>query len=144
MPRFQLITKIDASPERVWAAMVDVEHWADWSETVQSIKRESDGPFRLGSAAFADIKGGGPPSTWTVTQFDDRRSFTWESATRGVKSIAYHAVEADGAGTRATLAIRTHGFMGLLFYPMIAALYRRNVSIEAKGLKRYCEQSASA
>jgi hypothetical protein len=82
---------------------------------------------------------GTPASVFTVTEYTPGRSFTWETTAQGVKGLAWHLVEAEGDGTGVTLGVRLSGLMATLFAPMIRSVARRNVRMEAEGLKRRCE-----
>jgi len=133
---------IDASPERVWAVYTDVERWSEWTPVMQKIERLEDGPLALGSTVRIEAKGG-PPSAWTVTEFADGRSFTWEARARGVKLVAWHLIEADGDGSRVRLGVRMTGLMATLLAPFLRSVAKRNVKTEAEGLKRVVRERPS-
>jgi uncharacterized membrane protein len=130
--------QIEAPPERVWAVYTDVERWPDWSPVIRKIERLEDERLALGSTARIEAKGG-PPSVWTVTEFTDGRSFSWKSSARGVKLMAWHLIEADGAGSKVKLGVRMSGLMATIFAPFLRRVAKRNVKTEAEGLKRRCE-----
>ena len=133
---------IDAAPAAVWAVLMDVEHWPDWTPTMSKVERIDSGPF--GPASSARVKLVGFPSTlWRVTQFDDGRAFTW-AAQSGPRVVATHVVEPDGTGTKLTLGIETSGALALVFAPLLRWVSPRNIRREAAGLKAYCERAASA
>ena len=39
---------INAPPDAVWAVMIDVERWAEWTDSVRKITREGSGKFGAG------------------------------------------------------------------------------------------------
>jgi uncharacterized protein YndB with AHSA1/START domain len=129
---------IEAPPEQVWAIYTDVERWPEWTASMKKIERLEDGPLSLGSCARVH-GAGAPTSVFTVTEFTPGRSFAWETRTRGVRGLAWHIVEPAGEGTRATLGVRMTGLLATLLAPMIRSVVRRNVHMEAEGLKRRCE-----
>jgi carbon monoxide dehydrogenase subunit G len=130
---------IDAPPARVWQVMADVERWPEWTPSVIAVRRNDDGPLRIGSSAEVDLRGT-PKATWTVTQLDEGRSFWWESdATPSV--AGGHIIEPDGDGANVTLAIHPRGIIGALLSPLIVRMSRANVETEAAGLKRRCEEA---
>lgn len=40
---FSKSVDISASPRRVWEVMADVERWAEWTDSVRSVKRVAQG-----------------------------------------------------------------------------------------------------
>jgi carbon monoxide dehydrogenase subunit G len=134
---------IEAPPETVWAVYTDVERWPEWTEAMKKIERLDEGPLKLGSTAHVEAAGA-PASVFTVTEFTDGRSFTWETKARGVKGVAFHRLGPDGDGTKVTLGVQMSGIMATLLGPMIRSIARRNVRMEAEGLKRRCESQAAA
>jgi carbon monoxide dehydrogenase subunit G len=130
---------INASTERVWAVMADVERWPEWTESMKSVERLDSGEFGLGSTAKLKIRRSPSANVWTVTELMPNRSFTWETNSGGVKGVATHVIEPDGNGSKVTLTVDLSGIVATLFGPMIAGQSRKNVEMEAEGLKRWCE-----
>ena len=56
-----------------------------------------------------------------------------------MKGVATHVIEPDGNGSKVTLTVDLSGIVATLFGPMIAGQSRKNVEMEAEGLKRWCE-----
>ncbi len=134
---------INAAPERVWRAMVDVERWPEFAPQFQSIVGREQGPLALGSSARVTPKGFFG-ARWTVVEYTEGRSFTWDAnMLPGVRLSAGHVVEPEGSGTRVTLSLQASGPMWLLMAPALARIFRRNVRQEGEGMKAYCERSAS-
>ena len=65
--RFDIEIEINAPPDRVWAALVDVERWPDWMASYTSVERLSQGPLTVGSAARVR-QPGLSAATYTVTE----------------------------------------------------------------------------
>jgi len=134
---------IDAPPDRVWQALVDVERWPEFAAQFQRIVRSDDGPLALGKKARVTPRGL-PGSEWVLTEYAEGRSFSWESdALPGLHLVAGHVIEPAAAGTRATMSLRSSGPAALLIAPATALIFRRNTRLECEGLKKYCERSAS-
>jgi uncharacterized membrane protein len=130
---------IDAPVERVWAVLMDVERWPDWSPTMTSVERLEPGMLRPGSSAR--IKQPRLPlAVWRVTELVPHRSFTWSAHARGVTTVARHVVAVrEEGGTRALGEIDQYGPLALLakvFYPRLTKRYLKQ---EAEGLKHTCE-----
>src|SRR3712207_3889286 len=103
------VIDIAAPPERVWAAMSDVERWPAWTASVTRVERLDRGPFGVGSRARVR-QPGFPAAVWTVTALEPGRSFAWRSAVPGLTSVGVHRVDpvADGA-SRVALSLTWSG-----------------------------------
>ncbi len=133
---------IQASPERVWEVMTDVERWSEWTDTVTSATRLDEGPLAVGSRARIE-QPKLPPTEYVVTELELGRSFTWMAKGPGVRTTARHSVEAQSGGlTRARLSVEQAGplgqVMGRLFFK---GLTDRYLATEAAGLKARSEGS---
>lgn len=129
---------INAPPEKVWDVVADVDRWPGWTESVHDIAVTSEGEFGLGSTARIDLAGA-RPSVWTVNQLEPGHSFTWESKTPGVHSVACHVIEPRDGGSRVTLWVRNSGLFAVLLSPYLSHVGKRNLKWESEGLKRRCE-----
>jgi uncharacterized membrane protein len=133
---------IDAPADVVWRVLTDVERWPEWTRSERSAKLEADGPFRVGSRAKLGVAGSPLPSLWEVTALYEGRAFVWENKQAGLRNIAGHYVEAQGAGSRVRLTIDMSGPLAMLMRPYLAHVTRRNVAWEAEGLKQRAEESS--
>jgi uncharacterized protein YndB with AHSA1/START domain len=133
---------INAPPERVWIVMADVERWAESTESSRSVERLDSGPLGLGSEARLRVRGG-PASVWRVTALTEGQSFTWESDVGGVHGRASHVIDPEGDGSRVTLTVTISGWPATLLSPFLAWGGRRNLRLEAEGLKQRCEASVA-
>ena len=134
--------EIGAPPERVWEVLIDVERWPEWTETVTSVTRLDEGPFRVGSRAKID-QPKIPETEYVVTELDAGRSFTWVATGPGVTTTARHDVEPlpDG-GSRVTLSVEQSGWLGSIMGRFYRGLTDRYLANEAAGLKSRCEEEA--
>jgi len=138
----QISVDIAAPSERVWAVLLDVERWHEWTSSITSIELLDRAPLHTGSSARVS-QPNLPAGIWQVTRLDPVRGlFHWAVKNTGVTVTGCHHVEPAGTLTRATLWLE---FTGILA-PFIARLLHpqncRYVTMEAEGLKRRSEEFA--
>lgn len=129
---------IQAPPDRVWAAMRDIEHWSEWTPTVISIRPLDPGPLAVGTRAIVRQ----PklfPARWQVTELDEGRGFAWITRSPGILVTARHSVEGTTNGARATLSLDFGGPLGPLAARLTRGLSARYLDLEARGLKKRAE-----
>jgi uncharacterized protein YndB with AHSA1/START domain len=74
--------EIKAPRAKVWAALVAVQNWPLWTESVTRIERLDDGPFRMGSQVrFMQPKL--PVLVWQVVELEPGASFAWRATAPG-------------------------------------------------------------
>jgi uncharacterized protein YndB with AHSA1/START domain len=135
----QQSAEIRADITSVWATLMDVERWSEWTRTFDSLERLDTGAFGIGSRARIR-QPRIPVAIWTVTEFEPGRSFTWISEAIGIKSVATHRLEPRGDGTvTLTLGLVQTGWLAWLVRSRAEKTAREYLAIEAQGLKRRCE-----
>jgi len=141
--------EINAPLSRVWEATIDVEHWPQTSPTFQDVKRcgdDKNGPFQLKSQAKI-LQPGMPWTTWTVTDFEEKKRFAWEAnALYGLLPMkATHELTCiTKFKTKNVLKVETKGMVASLLTPFITGSIQGAIETENKGLKAFCEESISA
>ena len=140
MRRYSTSIEIAAPPETVWAVMIDVERWPEWTDSIARVERRDHGPLASGSRVVIR-QPKLPPATWQVTEVDQGRSFSWISRAPGVLVTARHEIAPAGSGSRATLSIHYGGVLGGLLARLTAGVNDRYLAMEAEGLKRRSEQA---
>ena len=131
--------RIDAQPQAIWGALVDVERWPEFAPQFKNIVRSDEGPLALGKTARVTPHGFFG-SVWMVTRFEQGRSFLWEAdVIPGVHLAADHIVAPDGDGAEVTMALESSGPLSLVLMLALGRIFRRNTREEAEGLKAYCE-----
>ena len=119
--------------------MVDVERWPEWASYMHSLRRQDDGPFGMDSRVKVTPKAL-TGSVWTVTEFDNGRSYTWQTVLApGVKMVGGHVAEPDGGATMATFWLEATGPVGTILSPILSLVFLRNTRLATQGLKKYCE-----
>jgi len=132
---------IQAPPDRVWAAVRDIEHWSEWTPTVISVRPLDPGPLAVGNRAIVRQ----PkllPARWQITELEEGRSFTWITRGRGILVTARHSIEDAANGSRATLSLDFSGPLGPLCARLTRGSNARYLAIEAQGLKKHAEAEA--
>lgn len=138
--RFEADTDIAADVEQVWAVLVDVPRWPEWTASVSRAERGEPGPLAVGATARL-TQPKLRPAVWRVTELTEGREFTWVSQTPGVRTRGEHRLLPlpDGR-TRVELVIAQSGPLAGLIGWLYGDLLRRYLRLEADGLKRRSEQ----
>ena len=137
--RFERTIEIDASQQRVWDVLTDLEAWPKRIETVDVVELLTPAPLTRGSRIRLKQPRLGE-GTWDVTAWDAPSYFEWMQKTGGITSSAGHRVETLGDGrSRLTLTLDMRG----LLIPVVALFFRgltnRYMTLEAEGMKRASE-----
>ncbi len=131
--------EIDATPDVVWAILMDVERWPTWTESMTRVDRFDHSPLAVGSRV--KIKQPKLPAVvWKVTELEPGRAFVWKSRAPGMTSVGEHRIYGDDAPVRVTLSISQTGLVARLFSLFSASMTRRYVETEAQGLKARVER----
>jgi uncharacterized protein YndB with AHSA1/START domain len=138
MPRKEVSVLIQASPQRVWDAVSNVEDMPNWTASMTSVRL--DPPGVMGVGAVATIK---QPKLgtvrWKVTDWTPGRSFFWTARRGGVATVGGHEVEPTAEGARLTLSIEHSGLMARPAAALTGRLSLRYLALEADGIKRASE-----
>lgn len=130
---------IAAPRERIWAVVVDVARWQEWTPTVTRIDAIDSAPMGLG-AKFRIFQPKLRPAVWTITDFRPSHGFTWESRFPGTRVAAEHWIyPAEGDGFDVSLRVRFGGIFGVAIGTFSGRLTRGYLATEAAALKRRVE-----
>ena len=140
MSRFARSIHIAAPAPHVWKALVDVEAWPGWASQFKRIELIDPAPLRQGSRVRIQPKGM-LAATWRVTEYDDGRSFTWESSLApGVRVQGGHVLTPEADGSSAEFWLEASGVVGSLLSPLLrSTVFSRNTRNATEGLKRLVE-----
>jgi len=139
--RFEQSIDIDASQQRVWDVLSDLEAWPQRIETVDVVELLT--PTQVDEGSRVRLKQPKlPEGTWDVTVWDAPSYFEWRQKSGGVTTVAGHRVEALEEGrSRLTLTLEMRG----LLVPVVGLFYKdltnRYMTLEAQGMKRAAESA---
>lgn len=139
--KFETSVDIDAPADHVWATLIDVERWPEFTPSITSVKQLEDGPMAVGARARVK-QPGFPELVWEVTGFDPGTSFTWRASSPGVRTSGTHRLTAGAHGVRVTLGIDQTGALAGIVSLFSGGRTRRYVQIEADALKRRSEAAS--
>jgi uncharacterized membrane protein len=136
---FEKSVEIDASQQRVWDVLSDLEAWPPRIETVDTVELLTPAPIAKGSRARLK-QPKLPEATWEITVWDAPSSFEWRQKESGVTTVASHRVEALGEGrARLTLTLDMRGLLVPVFGRLYKGLTNDYMNLEAEGMKRAAE-----
>ncbi len=131
--------EIVAPPAKVWAVLMDVERWPEWTPTVTSARRLEPGPLMLGSRTEI-IQPKLRPAVWQVTELDESSGrFSWAMRSPGIAVTAWHLLEPVQDGSRISHGLRFQGVLAPLLSRMLRKQNQQYLETEAGGLKKHCE-----
>src|SRR6476659_7115984 len=131
--------EIDASQQRVWDVLSDLEAWPQRIETVDTVEPLTPAPITKGSRVRLK-QPKLPEGTWDITVWDAPSYFEWTQKAGGITSVAGHRVEALGEGrARLTLTLYMRGFLMAVIALLYKGLTNRYMNLEAEGMKRAAE-----
>jgi uncharacterized membrane protein len=139
--RFEQSIDIDASQQRVWDVLSDLDAWPRRIETVDVVELLTPSP--VGEGSRVRLKQPKlPEGTWDVTVWEAPSYFEWRQKSGGATTVAGHRVEAlDEGRSRLTLTLDMRGPL----VPVVALFYKgltnRYMTIEAQGMKGAAESA---
>jgi uncharacterized membrane protein len=137
--RVEKSIEIDASQQRVWDVLSDLEGWPQRIETVDTVELLTPGPLTKGSRVRLK-QPKVPEGTWDITVWDAPSSFEWTQKESGITSVAGHRVDALGEGrARLTLTLDMRGLLIPVMGLFYKGLINRYMNLEAEGMKRAAE-----
>jgi hypothetical protein len=143
------VTRRTALPaDALWPVISQVRDWWEWLPTVDAVRPvDPDRPEEVG-ASYVVEQPGLPTATWTITEWEPGRSFTWESRRPGILSTGRHVLEplddADEPGTTVRLSVEWTGPLAPLVRLLYGRVSRDYVTREAEALEATTARRAGA
>ena len=134
----------EVPPEKIWDAFMEIESWPAFTSQFKSIVRLDEGALAEGKRARVTPRGF-MGSVWTITQFEEGRSFAWTTdPLPGVHLAADHIIEPDGKGANLTLSLESSGPLAPFLMTALGLILRRDmlqapVLQLSEGINAYCE-----
>jgi uncharacterized protein YndB with AHSA1/START domain len=98
MWQHEYVAETAAGPERVWRVLRDLDHWADWDTSMESVRL--GGEFRVGSHVVMTPVGQ-DPITSTIVEISDGTAYADVTEFGGVTLRFRHSLEPlESGGTR--------------------------------------------
>jgi uncharacterized membrane protein len=135
---FETHVDVDATSQKVWEVVSDVENWPKWTKSMREVSWLDGAKMGVGSRARIR-QPAMLPLVWQVSSLDPGRSFTWQTTSPGVKSVAKHRIEQNGGRITLTLEFRQTGPAAGFIETFLGKRTKRNIQMEAEGLKRGAE-----
>jgi hypothetical protein len=130
-------TSADAA--QTWTALAAVTTYPRWTASMTAVE-PLDGPELRVGHRFRIRQPGLPVVVWRVSEVIEGQSFSWETRSPGVHTVAYHRVALrPTGGTRITIGIRQRGLLAGLIAALTAGKTRHYLQLEAAGLKAAAE-----
>jgi uncharacterized membrane protein len=131
---------IDAPAELVWEVFVDVEHWSDWTASIERIVALDGAAIAVGRRY--EIKQPRMPTlVWEVTAVDPGTAWTWRQRSPAGTTFASHEVVPLAPDrTLVRQRIDQRGPIGVVVGVLMRRLTRRYLDLEGQGLKARSEQ----
>ncbi len=98
---------INAPIEKVWAILVDINHWTDWNPSIKDCKLKE---LKVGAHFTWNINGNHLKST--LRQIDKPNALTWTGSFISVKAI--HAWKLESADNYQTIVTTEESIQGLM------------------------------
>lgn len=113
--KFSASVEINATPEKAWALVNNVEEWPKWIQSLKKIEKLSAGPLGVGSQVLVVAKSLITVNLlMTITGFVAGRSVVMEGKVLSVKMTRYYALEPIGQRTRLTAGGEVSGLLAFL------------------------------
>ncbi len=113
--KFSSSVVINATPERVFALVDNLEEWPQWIPSIKRIEKLSDGPLKEGSQIRVTAKSGVTVKLlMTITEFVPGQRGVMQGKVLGVRMTRYYTFEAVEGGTKLTAGGEVSGILAFL------------------------------
>ena len=126
----------ELSVDVLWKRVIDIESWPQFTRSITSAHVLGNGQLAIGSQVVIN-QPGAPEATWTVTEFTDQKSFTYEMRRAGLVSVAHHAVEQTDEGKSVLyLSFSMQGRLAKVWGALMGKKIKEFLQLEVEGLTK--------
>jgi len=113
--KFSSSVVINATPEKVFALVDNLEEWPQWIPSIKRIEKLSDGPLKEGSQIRVTAKSGVTVKLlMTITEFVPGQRGVMQGKVLGVRMTRYYTFESVEGGTKLTAGGEVSGILAFL------------------------------
>jgi len=113
--KFRASAEIDATPEKAWTSVNDVQEWPRWIPSLKKIEKVTKGPMDVGSRVLVVAKSLITVNLlMTITEFVPGRSVVMEGKVLGVRMKRYYEMEPVNGRARLTAGGEVSGLLAFL------------------------------
>lgn len=127
---------INASSEKVWAIMTDINHWANWQTDIRKPKLNGD----LKPNTSFDWKTGGAKIHSTLHTIEPFKNFGWTGKTLGMFAIHNWTLTETNGQTNVFVEESMEGFFAQLFKKSFNQNLEKGMQNWLDLLKQACEK----
>lgn len=127
---------INASSEKVWAVLTNIDKWATWQTDISSPKLNGD----LKTATTFDWKTGGTTIHSTLHTVEPYKNFGWTGKTFGLFAIHNWTLTENNGQTTVAVDESMEGFLAKLFKKTFNKNLEKGMQNWLNLLKQKCEQ----
>ncbi len=128
---------INARPDKVWAVMTNIDHWADWQSDISKPKLNG----KLAPNSTFDWKTGGVRIHSTLHTVEPFSHFGWTGKTMGMFAIHNWTLIEKNGQIQVTVDESMEGFLASLLKKSFNKNLERDMQHWLDLLKKECEQS---
>lgn len=128
---------INATPEKVWAVLTDINQWIHWNEKIT----KAQAPETLKAGARFNWKVNGASIKSTLHTVDINKTFGWSGTTFGGSAIHNWYLTVEGTGTRVKVEESMEGWLVKLFKNKMNKDLAKDMYFWLEMLKRESERA---
>jgi hypothetical protein len=139
-----LEVRIAACPDYVWAVLVDVARWPDWSPSLREVEAFDGGPLVVGGGIRIRQRHL-PDRQWRVAELRRHKGFTWRGEGVGSSaSLKVRMSRAEDGGTDVVFDLDRSGWVGSMVGRVTNGTAVAHLDELVTGLRRRCEAGQCA